>query len=784
MANIWEQGSGLFRDEYPFSRVLLTVGLDGVERTKGVEDELGCCRKTALNKLHELADLGSLNRDEFGNSLRWTLNTKPIEPPATSSGVDDQTITEFVSETLRGVALRLDTDITPDVEEWALERVDDEDTDIRSYLMRVAVFNRFLKATLYSFHRRENEHLPKLTVEDDWAACFGEANQLTKDRGFQSSSVDEAAEDCPEAVDRTLLALRNAFVRAENPAGLLSETYESLVSQSARRDLGQFATPPHVGEFMASWVVQQPDDRVLDPGIGAGQLSYQVLSRKMSKNAEDPLADLTGIDIDEISISMASTALKLADGDSSPDLHQGDFIRFSPLYSGGGRLQKYDGVIGNPPYSRHQALDNQMKVDLNLVVSKETGYEFLQKTPLYGYFLVHSAQFLEPGGRAAFIVPSKFMETKFGRNLKDYLLQEFEIHSIVQLDDSVEIFEGVRTRPSILLLEEGSPASDHETQFVRLNEWPSTGSAEEYLSGPETLVDEPEVEFATRVAQDILTPTEKWTDYFSETDLRELIEEVPELVAFSDISTIKRGIATGKNDFFCLSSDDVEAHQIPIDYRKKIMRTARGLEILDIRNSDWKQWRDDGDDVWLLYCFEDGEILDKSEIDSEAVLEYLQKGENKGVTDGTLVSRRNPWYRVDARDPAPVLGKYMNRDGFQFYRNDIDLLTLNNVHPIYHDLEDDIHENALLAYLNSTTVERIFSKSSHDYSGLKKLEIGRLESAPVVDPRRLEPETRGRLSELFQSLCKARRSKNENESNEIVAEIDRLVEPILNIGAK
>ncbi|WP_276258142.1 N-6 DNA methylase [Haloglomus litoreum] len=779
MSNTRERRTGQYRAEFPLFRTLLTVGLDDVDKTSGVKDNLGCCTKTALNKLHRLDDFGVIESEKFGNSFRWTLNTQ-IDFSSEVSTIDDRTVTELLSETILRLAQGLNGSITTSVTEWATERVNTENTPIESYSARVAVFNRFLKATLYSLHQKEEDSLAPLSLELDWSECFDKAHQLTENQGFKPSLVDEVVKDSPGEVDSILLALRNAFIRSANPASVLSDTYEALVSQSSRRNLGQFATPPHISEFMASWTVQNSDDRVLDPGIGAGQLSYQVLSKKIEKGAAHPLRDLTGIDIDEIAITMAATSLKLADGGGSPDLHQGDFIQFSPIFSGKDRLQEYDGVIGNPPYSRHQALDNQMKSDLNRVVSDETGFNFLEKTPLYGYFLIHSAQFLTPGGRAAFIIPSRFMDTNFGRKLKQYLLRRFAIHAVIQLDDSVEVFEGVRTRPSILLLEAASPDSTHETQFVRVNEWPSTSNAEEFLSDTESLAERPEVDFVTGIAQEILTPTERWTHYFSETD----IGEFPELVPFNDVATIKRGIATGKNDFFCLSSDDVDRHSIPRQYRERILRTARGLDILNIKKSDWEEWRDNGDDVWLLYCFDEEGVIDKSEIECQSVLNYLEKGEKEGVTDGTLVSGRNPWYRVDSREPTPILGKYMNRNGFQFYRNEMGLLTLNNVHNISLDFDYKDHDrDALLAYLNSTFVERILSKSSHDYSGLEKLEISQLESAPVIDPRELDEPVCSQLAELFEGLCAARREGDGEKEAEKLSEIDQQIESILGLEA-
>ena len=115
-------------------------------------------------------------------------------------------------------------------------------------------------------------------------------------------------------------------------------------------------------------------------------------------------------------------------------------------------------------------------------------------------------------------------------------------------------------------------------------------------------------------------------------------------------------------------------------------------------------------------------------------------------------------------------------------RNDANLLTLNNVHGIDPEVESDGLVNALLAYLNSNLFERQLAKRSHDYNGLQKIEIGQLESAPVIDPRELSPNRRGRLNSLFEKLSSARRSGSSDE--EILSSIEIELEEFLNIHEK
>lgn len=48
-----------------------------------------------------------------------------------------------------------------------------------------------------------------------------------------------------------------------------------------------------------------------------------------------------------------------------------------------------------------------------------------------------------------------------------------------------------------------------------------------------------------------------------------------------------------------------------------------------------------------------------------ALWEYLQTAEALGIKDGYLVSKRNPWYKQERRDPAPFLCTYMGRGADQ-----------------------------------------------------------------------------------------------------------------------
>ncbi len=641
---------------------------------------------------------------------------------------------------------------------------------------RAAVFDFFLRSSLYSLHLTEHAELEGLRESDDFETQFDIAREVTGNQGFSPIPPSELITELPKKDIEQVLALRNTLPVHPEPAKLLSDVYEYLFTQEARRELGQFATPQHISSFLSEWAVTSADDTVLDPGVGAGMLSTAVLKEKTKKGATEPLRDIIATDIDELSVSMAAVSLKLLDGPGSPNLMAGNFLDMEPhKWSKSGRIKSnsVDAVVANPPYSRSQALSTDVKDEANRTVSGETGIDFHGKSPLYVYFLVHASQFVAENGRLAFIIPSGFMETEFGIQFKQYLLDRFQIEAILQLNGREISFKNVKTTTSLVFLQNTPPDEDHETTFIDLPEWPEVESLDELLNvdfegfkGPEG--------YRVDILQCLLSPDENWLHYFTPTK----IDEITGVSEFSDLATIKRGIATGNNDIFCLDNSDLEAHDIPKQYLQPIIRGAKDIPGYKIASEDWNSWREAGKDVWLLYCYdENGNKIE----DPSGLEDYLEYSNAEYDTDRELFRRRNPWYCVDEREAAPILAKYMSRTGSQFIHNEAGLRTLNNFHNIYPEFEDrNDYIKALLAYLNSNIVRQEISKVSRSYSGLEKIELSALKSAPVVDPRKLDSEIVKTLAQLFDELEQVERSGG--ETSHPLDQIDAILKDVLNIS--
>lgn len=688
----------------------------------------------------------------------------------------------------------VDQDIDSAVDDWCelhgLERLDDPLLTVA----RQAAFNIFLKATLHE-HYHQRGIVPELG--SDVRGALKSAEEETGDMAFGEYTLDDIAwlVDSEELAD--VIGARDRLEAVDDPAEEIGWLFEAITPQESRRKLGQFRTPATIADLMADWLIQDGTETVLDPGMGACALSAAAYREKQDKVDEPPLSDIYGADINELALVMGATSLTLMDHGDPHNLQIADFLDLE--------LDDVDGVvdavISNPPYSRHHELDEEYKQKVNSQAERELGRDVSALSPMYAYFYYHAAQFLRDGGRMSFITPSEFLETSYGESLKQFLLDEFDIKALVLFDrDDSSKFDEAMTTSLVSFLEAPNRTDENElTQIVRVDGAPSE---EELLAAVSGYVEgETDWGFINVVRQDELESDDKWTSLFDPLDI-----DTSGLTELSEIATVNRGIATGKNSYFCLTQEEVDEWGIDKQYLSKIIRNSRSVPGYDYTDEDWQDERDAGREVWVLYHLTelgadevrkampddaDGNATiaayagSESETDNEetpAVVEYLQYGMSDEIEahDGYLARSRRPWYVVDRRDPPEIVLTYMSRGGTRFIRNKTDARNLSNLHGMYINVEmDEQQQKALLAYLNSEFASEVVRRSGRTYSsGMDKIEPNEMEGVSILDPRDLDDETVDELAGLFDELRAAARDEPQNV-DDVIKKIDETLQGIL-----
>jgi methylase of polypeptide subunit release factors len=669
------------------------------------------------------------------------------------------------------------------LEDWCeLHGFDSLDNiNVQTIIARQVVLNVLLQAALYERLRKGHEWPPLVTNP---RTALRQLKKRTRHSELGMCVLDDVVQLFEAADLKPVLDERHRVMYSSQSAEAIGRLYESLLPKECRRVIGQHRTPPKIGKLMQTWATSS-GDTILDPGMGAGSLStpfhprWQVLT--------DP-AHVTGIDRSPIAARMGITAQTLARQATTSQLT--DFLDLSP----DDLDHDVDAVVCNPPYTRYQELSAEYRDELNVQAEEQTGIDIPGTSPLYAYFLYHLRQFLDPGDRAAVLIPHVFLARDYGKPLKQFLLREFHVKALLMSDPNTDsVFETAQTTEVLLFLEVRSDDEDTGiTRFIRVDEEWEDQDQDPDLFDAVRNGEEGETDWGVIHCfnQADLDPDQKWDRLFDPINV-----DTSHLTPLSELAEVRRGLQTGENDFFCLTQADVDAWGIEPKFLVRMVPKLEYIGGYDLRPDDWERYSKDGRPTWLLYHTHPMEGVPATTYDDDAghakwseagttkspafsVVEYLRHGlaEHDDLPTRSTVHSREPWYRVERGDVAPILIAPMSRSGCRFLLNDTNARHLNSYYGVYPDPTiGRTGQKALLAYLNSTFVDKIVSQEQHTLSGgLKKVEPGDAKKILVIDPRELPDTVVSMLADCFDDLREAARYNEDEEA--IINRIDSVLE--------
>lgn len=535
----------------------------------------------------------------------------------------------------------------------------------------------------------------------------------------------------------------------------LGRVYEALVPPEERRRLGHFQTPSAVVTLMVQWAIHNNAATVLDPGVGAGVFLESAFARlrTLSRPAAVAVKQLYGVDVNPIAVAMTALGLELMvrgeypHGTCSASVEVADFVAGARRI---GERDSFDAIVCNPPYSRHHELVNGYKEAAGQAAEIALGLPLSRLASLYVHFFARALSLLSPGGRLAFITPREYLEVGYARPLRQRLLENFRVIAVVLFPDNSLVFPGVLTSACISLIERGEPANN----IVRFVEPGPTTTADQLLAAVEGQGDAHQSVRVTTIPQGNLQPDMKWTSVLSGHNVTPA-GAIPR-VELSRLLAVKRGIATGHNDFFCLTRDELAQWHLPTAFRQPVVTGADDVRSCVLTRRDFEALSHAGRPVWLFYW----PLARPADKVPPTVRRYLNHGEQLGVPERYLCSKRTPWYVGERRTPPDVIFTLFNRDNPRFVLNEARAMILNNLHGLTAtpELAGDIPRlKALLAWLNSAGGMLGLRQAGRVYGGMLKAEPGELGQMPVPDVRLIDDDTVARLAELFNALVRAQR---------------------------
>jgi adenine-specific DNA-methyltransferase len=403
----------------------------------------------------------------------------------------------------------------------------------------------------------------------------------------------------------------------------LQLTLDAERTPRERNELGQFATPTALAEDIAQYALTLHESEqsitFLDPSIGSGSF-YSALLRN---HGRPRIVSAVGVELDPRFVAVARKLWS----DSGLEVIEGNFTDKDILGNYTVSL-----LLANPPYVRHHHMSTKEKSRLVARSLGDVGMRVSGLAGLYVYFVLLSHKYLAKNAISAWLIPSEFLDTNYGSVLREYLSKRVTLERIHRFDAAEVQFDDALVTSAVVVFRNQHPQSGHLTEFTY------GGSVVQPRS-------------RVLVETESLIPHNKWISYFHGTHA-----DASDSPRISDLFKIRRGIATGANEFFILPREVALGHGIKPENLKPILPSPKYLRQLVIHANP------DGYPVLeaqltLIDC--DVPEATLPEVDP-ALAGYLKTAAAE-IRNSYLVSNRKLWYRQEQRPAAPFLCTYMGR---------------------------------------------------------------------------------------------------------------------------
>lgn len=190
------------------------------------------------------------------------------------------------------------------------------------------------------------------------------------------------------------------------------EDNQLVVADNGKNKYGQYFTPYIIAKFMVELANIERKGKVLEPSCGKG-VFIDALYEKGFKN-------ITAYEID------------------SELINKYNIIKYESFVSAKIN-EKFDLIIGNPPYIRWKNLEPELK---NELVINEYWRKYFNSLCDYLYiFILKSIELLKENGQLIFICPEYWMNTTHSVTLRNYMVENGYFEKIYHFNET-PIFNG------------------------------------------------------------------------------------------------------------------------------------------------------------------------------------------------------------------------------------------------------------------------------------------------------------------------------------------------------
>ena len=227
--------------------------------------------------------------------------------------------------------------------------------------------------------------------------------------------------------------------------------YESILQkngQDKKSGAGQYFTPRPLVDAIVDVVNPKIGETVADPACGTGGFLLSAFAHMKDQSLDEKLQRflrndaLHGCDITPLVVTMGSMNMYL----------HGVGMHSSPIKCEDSLLKEPQDlsrvVLANPPFGARPSGSVEINRPDFIIETKNNQLNFVQ----------HIMALLERGGRAGVVLPDNVLFEREGAAIREQLLKNFNLHTILRLPTGIFYAQGVQT--NVLFFTKGESTKD------------------------------------------------------------------------------------------------------------------------------------------------------------------------------------------------------------------------------------------------------------------------------------------------------------------------------------
>ena len=429
---------------------------------------------------------------------------------------------------------------------------------------------------------------------------------------------------------------------------------------------GAYYTPLTLAEKMIDFFVKDKNIRsILEPSCGDGVFIDAALEQGLLADGKSMTAvEIEKDETDKLSVKYVSN--------SNIHIINRDFFEFYRENT----HNKYDLIVGNPPYIRYQYLMESQRAEMSEILISN-GMKSNKLINAWVGFIVACVQMLSDNGKIAFVIPAEILQVVYAEDLRFFLAEKLSKITLLTFEELV--FHDIEQEVVVLIGEKGKEEAG--IRIIELN----------------NLDDLSWLDLEKDGFQKLSHVHEKWTKYFTSKEENELIAEIRADKRFqklSDVALINVGITTGNNKYFSVNQEIVEEYGLQNTVKPLIGRSSHANSVY-FKKEDWQKNVDTGKPAYLIDF-----PYDPIWTYPQGYRDYIEWGEENKQNEGYKLRIRDFWYQIPSVWVPDAFFLRRNNIYPKFVLNCCGAVSTDTMHRLKF-YEGEEPERIVLSYYNS-----------------------------------------------------------------------------------